>query len=206
MTVYSRIEPERIVEGTKYTVSKTLENLANGNHTLVVYAYFSDGTVKSVMDTIFTVDTTLKPIVVLISPLNQTTYNTKEVPLTYTINSKVLFSYYSIDSVKSSDLKNFNGNITLPSLSEGKHELKVHVTTNISRTDMFPTIDHTIIFYVHTADPSPTPTQPTPTPTTEPFPVPTQIPELPAPLAITLLVLVTSAVLVSFRMVKPKNA
>jgi hypothetical protein len=114
------------------------------------------------MDTIFTVDTTLKPIVILISPLNQTTYNTKQVPLTYTTNSKVLFSYYSIDSIKSPDLKNFNGNFTLPILSEGKHVLNVHVTTNISKTDMFPTIHHTIIFYIDTTAPSLTPT-PSPT-------------------------------------------
>jgi hypothetical protein len=168
MTVYSRYSPERIVEGTKYTVSETLENLANGNHTIEVYAYFSDGTIKSIMDTIFTVDTTLKPIVILISPLNQTTYNTKEVPLTYTINSKVLFSYYSIDSIKSPDVKNFNGNITLPILSEGKHELNVHITTNISRTDMFPTIHDTIIFFIDTAASSLSPT-PTPTPTVPEF-------------------------------------
>jgi len=162
MTVYSRDSPERHVEGTKYSVSEPLENLANGNHTIVVYAYFSDGKVKSIMDTIFTVDTTLKPIVILISPLNQTTYNTKQVPLTYTTNSKVLFSYYSIDSIKSPDLKNFNGNFTLPILSEGKHVLNVHVTTNISKTDMFPTIHHTIIFYIDTTAPSLTPT-PSPT-------------------------------------------
>jgi hypothetical protein len=48
MTVYSRDSPVRYVEGTKYTVSEPLENLANGNHTIIVYAYFSDGIVKSI--------------------------------------------------------------------------------------------------------------------------------------------------------------
>ena len=132
MTIYSRDSSVRYVEGTKYTVSETIENLANGNHTIVVYAYFSDGTVKSILNSLVTVDTTSNPIVILISPLNQTTYNTTQVPLIYATNSKVLWSYYRLDAISSSELKNFNGNITLPSLSEGKHELNVVVTTNIS--------------------------------------------------------------------------
>lgn len=143
------------VNGHMYTVSKTLENLADGIHTLAVYAYFSDGTVESILDTIITVDTTLNPII--ISPLNQTTYNATQVPLIYTTISKVLWSYYSLDSINASDLKNFNGNITLPSLSEGQHELDVAVTTNISRTNPtyqqpHQTID-TIIFYIDTVAP-----------------------------------------------------
>lgn len=158
MTVYSRDSSVRYVEGTKYSVSETIENLANGNHTIVVYAYFSDGAVKSILNSLVTVDTTSKPIVILVSPLNQTTYNATQVSLVYATNSKVLWSYYRLDSIESSDLKNFNGNITLPSLSEGQHELMVAVTTNISATnptyqDMFQTIRHTIIFYVDTVAP-----------------------------------------------------
>ena len=79
-------------------------------------------------------------------------------PLTYTTNSKVLWSYYSIDSINSSDLKNFIGNITLPSLSEGQHELNAYITTNISAAnptyqDIYQTIHHTIIFYIDTEAP-----------------------------------------------------
>jgi hypothetical protein len=158
MTVYSRDSPVRYVEGTKYTVSEPLENLANGNHTIIVYAYFSDGIVKSILNSLVTVDTTSQPIVILISPLNQTTYNSTEVPLVYTTNSKVLWSYYRLDSINSSDLKNFNGTITLPNLSEGQHELNVVVTTNISATnptyrDIYQTIHHTVIFYIDSVAP-----------------------------------------------------
>ena len=158
MTVYSRDSSVRYVEGTKYTVSQTIENLANGNHTIVVYAYFSDGTVKSILNSLVTVDTTSKPIVFLISPVNQTTYNVTQVPLVYATNSKVLWSYYSLDSIVSSGLKNFNGNVTLPSLSEGQHELNVYVTTNISAAnptypDIYQTIPHNIVFYVDTVAP-----------------------------------------------------
>jgi hypothetical protein len=104
------------------------------------------------------VDTTSQPIVILISPLNQTTYNSTEVPLVYTTNSKVLWSYYRLDSINSSDLKNFNGTITLPNLSEGQHELNVVVTTNISATnptyrDIYQTIHHTVIFYIDSVAP-----------------------------------------------------
>jgi hypothetical protein len=157
MTVYSRDSSVSFVEGTKYTVSETL-NLANGNHTIVVYAYFSDGTVKFILNSLVTVDTTSIPIVILISPLNQTTYNATQVPLIYATNSKVLWSYYRLDANSSSDLNNFNGNITLPNLSEGKHELNVVVTTNISATnptyqDIYQTIRHTIIFYIDTVAP-----------------------------------------------------
>jgi len=158
MTVYSRYSPERIVEGTKYTVSKTLENLANGNHTIVVYAYFSDRTVKSILNSLVTVDTTSNPIVILNSPLNQTTYNSTQVPLVYISNSKVLWSYYRLGAYGSSDLKNFDGNITLSNLSQGQHELNVYVTTNISASnptyrDIYQTIPHQIIFYVDTVAP-----------------------------------------------------
>ena len=50
MTVYSRDSSVIYVEGTKYSVSETIENLANGNHTLTVYAYFSNKTVSSILN------------------------------------------------------------------------------------------------------------------------------------------------------------
>ena len=101
----------------------------------------------------------------IISPQNQTTYSTNQVPLTYTIGTEVLWSYYSIDSRNNSDLKSFNGNITLTDLSEGQHELMVAVTTKTSPLYDQPTQTiQRITFFVNTADPSVTPT-PTSTPT-----------------------------------------
>jgi hypothetical protein len=134
MTVWTPGPPLLVVEGTRYLVSEPLQNLANGNHTLKVYAHFSNGTVTSIVDTRITVDTNyVDPLLpVIVSPLNQTTYNTTQVPLIYTTNNKVLWSYYSLDG---SDLSYFEGNITLPSLSEGQHELTFSVVYNLSRTD-----------------------------------------------------------------------
>ena len=101
----------------------------------------------------------------IISPQNQTTYSTNQVPLTYTIGTEVLWSYYSVDSRNNSDLKSFNGNITLPILSEGQHELMVAVTTKTSPLYDQPTQTiQRITFFVNTKDPSVTPT-PTSTPT-----------------------------------------
>jgi hypothetical protein len=160
---------------TRYSVSKTLENLANGNHTLTVYAYFTNRTVSSIMDMTITVDTTfIPPIPFMISPLNQTTYNTRQVPLTYTINSKILWSYYSIDAIDYiPNWRGFTGNTTLTNLSEGSHELRLVVTTE-SRTfttyedsiqTIYFTIDSNQIIPVLTPAPSPTQSpKPSPTP------------------------------------------
>jgi len=150
-----------------YTVSKTLEGLADGDHTLTVYAHCSNGTVNSIINSVITVDA-IANTPVIISPLNQTTYNTKQVPLTYTINKEILWSYYSLDSPDDSDLKSFNGNITLPSLSEGQHELRLYVTTNLTpetnpmyQQPIYHPTAQTIVFFINTTAPSFTPT-PTP--------------------------------------------
>jgi hypothetical protein len=161
---------------TRYSVSKTLENLANGNHTITVYAYFSNGTVSPILDTTITVDTTfIPPIPFMISPLNQTTYNTKQVPLTYTINSKILWSYYSIDATDYiPDFRGFSGNITLPSLSEGSHKLKLVVTTESRSTTTYSDTVQTTYFNIDSKQVVPVLT-PEPNPTQSPKPSPTQL-------------------------------
>jgi hypothetical protein len=162
----------------RYSVSKTLENLANGNHTLTIYAYFSNGTVSSIFHTTITVDTTfIPPIPFMISPLNQTTYNTNEVPLIYTINSKILWSYYSIDATDYiPGFRGFSGNITLPSLSEGSHKLKLVVTTEARSTTTYSDSVQTIYFSIDSSQiiqVTPVPSQSTPTPIMTPTSTPT---------------------------------
>jgi hypothetical protein len=124
----------------------------------------------------------------IVSPKNQTTYSTNQVPLIYTIGSDVLWSYYSLDIGNNSALRNFNGNITLTDLSEGQHELMVAVTTKSSYFYDQPTQTiQTILFFVNTTNPSSILIS---TPTSEPFPVPTQIPEFPSLVILPLLALV----------------
>ncbi len=106
-----------------YSATDVLANLAEGNHTLMIYAFDVNGKVAVSEGEIFTVDTTfIYPSITTISPLNQT-YSTNEVPLIYSIDAKITWSYYSIDDAKD---VTFNGNITLTDLSEGSHKIKIN--------------------------------------------------------------------------------
>lgn len=106
-----------------YSASGILANLAEGNHNLKVSAFDVNGGVVISEQETFTVDTTFSyPTVTIISPLNQT-YSKNEVPLTYTIDAKVMRAFYTLDNFD----KAFSGNITLTELSEGPHKLSVSV-------------------------------------------------------------------------------
>jgi hypothetical protein len=119
-----------LIEYNSYSVFRNLGNLANGNHTLTVYAYFPDETVSSIIDITITVDTDfIPPEPFIISPLNQT-YNTDEVPLIYTIDSKIFLSYYSLDTANYAyGSIGFTGNTTLTNLSEGSHTFRLSLET-----------------------------------------------------------------------------
>jgi hypothetical protein len=103
-----------------------------------------------------TVTIIAKPsILTVISPTN-TIYSTNTIEVLYTINSKVLWSYYSIDASEYVDIQHllhdngwisFKGNITL-NLSEGSHRLKIAVQTEESRGSSVPIAYQTINFTV----------------------------------------------------------
>jgi hypothetical protein len=107
-----------------FTVSSTLHNLSEGNHTL--RAYSSDG--KLVTDErIFTVDSTYKnPEIALISPRN-ITYSTNQVPLIFSLNKdEYKNTLYRLDyDSGSSKAINIDGNTTLTNLTEGFHKILV---------------------------------------------------------------------------------
>jgi hypothetical protein len=100
----------------------------------------------------------------VISPTN-TTYSTNTVELTYTINSKVVWSYYGLDiggnGAGSSEytginelytlhgLVPFKGNITL-NLPEGTHRLLLAIQTEESRGSSVPIAYQTIDFIIDT--------------------------------------------------------
>jgi hypothetical protein len=144
----------------RYSVFKTLETLANGNRTLTVYAYFTDKTVSSIIDITITVDITyIPPKPIMISPLNQTTYNTKEVPLIYTMNSKIFESYYSLDTANYAIGRiDFTGNTTLTNLSEGSHKLRLSLRTESHTLTAYEYFFVTVNFTIDTIKPTPTPT------------------------------------------------
>ena len=134
---------------------------------------FLNGTTSPILDTTVIVNTSfIPPIPFISSPLNHTTYNTKQVPLTYTINSKVLWSYYSLDTYHES----FNGNITLPALSAGSHKLRLYVTTESYNLTTFKESIQTIYFSIDSnqiIQVTPVPSQSTPTPSQTSSPTPT---------------------------------
>jgi len=145
------------------------ENLANGNHTLTVYAYFTDKTVSPIIDIIITVDTAfIPPKPSIISPLNQTTYNTKEVPLTYAIDSKIFHSYYSLDTANYAIGRiEFTGNTTLTNLSEGSHKLRLSLETESHSLRTYECFFLIVPFTVDSNQTIPTPT-PSPEPAAQP--------------------------------------
>jgi len=167
MTIYTPSPPLQVVDGTRYRVLKTFENLADGDHTLQVFAHFSNGTIKTIIDKKIKVDANyVDPLLpVIVSPKNQTTLNSNEVPLVYTTNSAILWSYYSLDNF---EMKYFEGNITLPDLSNGLHTLRLSVIYNVTTTDnvqpwMTTTKAQTVTFYVETIAPNSVSPNPTPT-------------------------------------------
>ena len=150
-----------------------------------------------------------KPSVLIVTSPTNTTYSTNTVELTYTVNSKVVWSYYGLNiggnGAGSSDytginelytlhgLVPFKGNITL-NLPEGKHRLLLAVQTEESRGSSVPITYQTIDFIIDTTSnptPTPTPSPPNFGPTSSPTPV-TSIPEF-SSLAIPLLLTIMLA-------------
>jgi hypothetical protein len=139
------------------TVHKTLKNLTDDTHRISVFAHYPDGTIESIFYRSITVDTTLPnpytPFTpVIVSPVKQKTYNTTEVPLTYTIDEEILWSYYYVDNHE--DLKYFEGNITLSNLSEGQHMLYLYIVTKTGPHQQEYSTSQRIIFHVDTKAPN----------------------------------------------------
>ena len=108
-----------------YRAEGSLVNLTEGLHTVTVYAANVYGLEISEERT-FKVDSTYNYLAVtIISPLNQT-YSKNEVPLTYTVNEKILSAAYALDYTAMNDL---NENITLTELSEGPHKIFISINT-----------------------------------------------------------------------------
>ncbi|XHH08488.1 MAG: hypothetical protein ACFCUE_13090 [Candidatus Bathyarchaeia archaeon] len=103
-------------------------------------------------------------IVTILSPKDQATYSI-EVPLTYSVNTNVWYSYYTLDNSDSttSDWQRFEGNITLNGLAEGSHKLELFFRTE--DTDL-GFAERTVYFKVDSSI-----VQATPTPTTPEFTV-----------------------------------
>lgn len=117
-----------------YKVLGTFGDLPNGHYEFKVFAEYDNGTSKDINRGYFVVDTNfVEPTLKVISPINQTTYHTPEVELSYTSNKEVMMSYYELDKgLNTNDWIYFKGNITLTGLSEGSHKLILFVQTKVN--------------------------------------------------------------------------
>jgi hypothetical protein len=132
-----------------YHVFGTLRDLPNSYYEVKVYANYSNGTSVEIIRGFFTVDTDFKePTLKVISPINQKTYNSHEVELSYTTNSEVIMAYYVLDKDQNADdWIYFKGNITLTNLSEGSHKLILFVQTqsySLSGSTPYHTVDFNV--------------------------------------------------------------
>jgi hypothetical protein len=153
-----------IASGTAFSAKASMDNLADGNHTLIVYAHYANGKEMS-RSKEFTVDTHYKPYtpeLAILSPQNQT-YTTTEVPLIWACNEPKIVADYTLDLLSHiplyayftlSEHESPPGNTTLTDLSNGTHTLTVYIITERG------TASQTVHFTV-----SPE-TQPEPLPTT----------------------------------------
>ena len=157
----------------------TLENLTDGYHKVIAVSTDSKGNVLS-DSTTFLVNTTLRFPTLLLSP-NNTTFYSKEIPLTYTINDPKYTVYYRLDN--SSKQITLTGNTTLSGLSEGQHTITAVASDHKTGTGLYS--KQIANFTIDTINPTPTPT-------------PT-VPEFPATLEITLLAMMALVVAVVFR-------
>jgi hypothetical protein len=98
----------------------TLDGLADGNHSLVVYANDSYGNMGASNTTYFTIDTTSPNISNL--SIEDKTYNTAEIPLTFNTNETTSWEGYSLDDKA---YQTVNGNFTLNGLSDGTHSIVI---------------------------------------------------------------------------------
>lgn len=137
-----------------------LDNLTNGYHALSAFCKDIQGNIINdsqgnilTGSTTFLVNTTFSYPVLLLSP-NNSTYNSAEMPLIYTIEGSQYRVSYQLDSSWNST--GLTSNTTLQGLSEGSH-------TITARAYDFKTgkiySNQTAIFTIDTIDPFPGPTQ-----------------------------------------------
>ena len=169
------------VKGNAFSTEATLDNLAEGNHTLIVYSHAADGTEMAKIRE-FTVDfsyrppqlsNTVPPNMTIVSPL-PITYENSSIPVNFGANvwlgaPEIIALRYSIDGnanvtitdIGKTGLQNFGaqagytyhdkGGLMLNDLSDGNHTLWVY-----SRDAVGNEMSGSVQFAVDTSDESST--------------------------------------------------
>ncbi len=132
------------------TGNRTIPELTNGLHNVLVYASDSLGNIGASQAINFTI--AVPPKISILSPLNQN-YTDSKVPLTFNVDKPANWLGYSIDEQLNSTL---TGNTTISGLSLGEHTLAIYAndtygngvasrTISFSITQPFPTVTVAII-------------------------------------------------------------
>lgn len=112
--------------GYIYYGRAVLENLPEGNYTLIVHVM--DANSKTIGSTVnFTIDLDYKPPTFL-SPQNQTHYSS-QVPLTFCVYEEIVYAYYSLNGGAPVYV---TGNTTLTGLSDGPNQLNFLVKFQVT--------------------------------------------------------------------------
>jgi len=101
----------------------TLSNLTQGAHRIIFYVNDTTGNMGVSDIVYFSVDT-LPPKIVILSPSNQS-YGSTDIQLSFTLDESTSELSYSLDD---GERIKIDGNVTLPALTNGLHQLTVYAT------------------------------------------------------------------------------
>jgi len=130
------------------TENTTLTSLSDGAHSVVVYASDIAGNIGSSDIAYFTVDAS-PPSISILSPENKT-YDTTDIPLTFTVDESVAWMAYSLDG--QTNVTTIE-DTTLTGLSDGSHSLIVYGRDTAGNTG----VSETIYFSITTEEGEPFP-------------------------------------------------
>ena len=114
---------------TPITGNTTLTGLSEGTHSITVYAIDTAGKTGASEIIYFTIDT-VPPSISILSPENKT-YDTTDIPLTFTVDETVSWMAYSLNGQANVTI---TGNTTLTGLSEASHSIIVYATDTAGNT------------------------------------------------------------------------
>jgi N-acetylneuraminic acid mutarotase len=114
--------------GANVTLKGTpeLSDLADGQHSIVVYANDTLGNIGASQTVYFTIDTAA-PNITILMPQYQT-YDTADVLLTFTLDEPASELSYTLDGKAPTSI---TGNVSLPALSDGSHSIVVYAVDEL---------------------------------------------------------------------------
>jgi hypothetical protein len=133
----------QIDSGLNVTISgNTTIPLLDGWHNITLYAadaFYNNGASETVHFSKFAVDTV--PLNVQVHSIQNTTYSTQDLPLTFTVDKPVSWTGYSLDEQTNVTISQ---NTTLTGLPKGAHTLRVYAQDTIGLIEASNSISFTV--------------------------------------------------------------